>query len=372
VSLHHHRQGLEVDERRRSDAAPIGGLGLFAGDDEIAELALGSLDRGVDHSRFLDSQDLRDLGHVGPVGKAIKALADDANRLPHLLDPDHVSIVGITGLTDRHLEIDFVVAVVRKDLPNIPFHAGATKRRSCQPPFDGLVGTDDTDTDGALLPDPVLGQQIFVLVDVGVETVSQLGATVEPPIRQLEGDSTDLHGVQGQPSAAVFLEEIENGIAFTEGIEERRDGADINGVGREPYQVRRQSLHLGEYHPDVGGARWNRDSEQLFHGNAEALVVGRRRHVVHPVGVRNALREIHGLEKFFGAAVEVADDRFRLHDLFTVELHLDPQHAVSRRVLGTEVDLHFLDVEQGSVRSGHAAPPSPSSASSLCGPPPGG
>ena len=33
----------------------------------------------------------------------------------------------------------------------------------------------------------------------------------------------------------------------------------------------------------------------------------------------------------------------------TVELQLHPQHAVRRRVLGAEADLHLLDVEQGYV-----------------------
>jgi hypothetical protein len=207
---------------------------------------------------------------------------------------------------------------------------------------------------------------------VGVEAVHQLRAAVEPAVRKLEGNAADLHAVEGQAGAAVLLEEIEDRVAFAEGIEEGRDSADVDGVGREPHQVRRQPLQLGKDHSDVGGAWRDRDAEELLHGDTEALIIGRRRNVIHPVGMREALREGHGLEELFGAAVEVADDRFGLHDLLAVELHLDSQHPVGCRVLGTEVDLHLLDVEKRLVGTGHAVPPSSSSASSGGGPPPGG
>ena len=55
--------------------------------------------------------------------------------------------------------------------------------------------------------------------------------------------------------------------------------------------------------------------------------------------------------------MEITDDRLRLDDLLAVELHQYPQHAVGRRVLRTEVDLHFLDVKEWGLRTAHALSP---------------
>ena len=129
-------------------------------------------------------------------------------------------------------------------------------------------------------------------------------------------------------------------------------------MGAQPDDVRGDPLQLRQDHADVRGARGHRDPHHPLHRADQRLVVGRRRGVVHAVGVRN--RPVVGLalEDLLGAAVEVADDRLGVDDPLAVELHHHPQHPVRGRVLGAEGDLHLLAVGEGPRRLevAHALP----------------
>ena len=81
----------------------------------------------------------------------------------------------------------------------------------------------------------------------------------------------------------------------------------------------RDALQLGEQHPDVAGARRHHQPDQLLDRADVGEVVGRRRHVVHAVGVRHVLEERVELEQLLGAAVEVADDRVAVDDALAVD-----------------------------------------------------
>ncbi len=87
------------------------------------------------------------------------------------------------------------------------------------------------------------------------------------------------------------------------------------------------------------------DPHELLDRLDEAEVVRGRGDVVHAVRVGDALRIGHVLEELLGAAVQIADDRLRVDDALAVDLQKDAQHAVRRRMLRAEVDLHFVDVK---------------------------
>ena len=98
------------------------------------------------------------------------------------------------------------------------------------------------------------GQQPLVLVDRGGEDRQELSAACPAsPDRQVVGQPADAHAVERQPRAAVLLEEVEDLLALAEAVEERRHGADVDGVGGEPEQVRRDPLQLREHDPDELG-----------------------------------------------------------------------------------------------------------------------
>ncbi len=101
-----------------------------------------------------------------------------------------------------------------------------------------------------------------------------------------------------------------------------------------------------EQHADVAGARRHHQADQLLDRADVGEVVGRRRHVVHAVGVRHVLEERVELEQLLGAAVQIADDRVAVDDALAVDAQLESQHAVGRRMLRPEVELHLLDVEE--------------------------
>src|SRR5690606_1390143 len=93
------------------------------------------------------------------------ALLDDPRRLAHLGHAHQVPVVAVAGVADRNVEVDLGVLRVGLLLAQVPGDAGTAQHRAGHAPGLGLLGGDDTDTNRALLPDPVVGEQRFVLVD---------------------------------------------------------------------------------------------------------------------------------------------------------------------------------------------------------------
>ena len=73
-----------------------------------------------------------------------------------------------------------------------------------------------------------------------------------------------------------------------------------------------------------------------------------------PVGEHDDLAVVAHLEQLLDAAVHVADDGLAGDDPFAVERQPEPQHAVGRRMLRTDVEDHVLGGEL-AVRPGTAA-----------------
>ena len=162
------------------------------------------------------------------------------------------------------------------------------------------------------------------------------------------GQAAGAHAIEGEAGAAILLEEVEDQLALAEAVEERRHGADVDGVRGEPEQVRGDALQLAQEGADVARPRRHHQAHQLLHRPHVGEVVGGRGHVIHAVGVGDVLEERVQLEELLRAAVEVADDRIAVHDPLAVHLELQPQHAVGRGMLGAEVQLHLLlAVEEG-------------------------
>src|SRR5438046_4501992 len=109
----------------------------------------------------------------------LQRLADDAQRLPHLLDAHQIAVVAIAVAPDRHVEIDLVVDVVGLRPAQIPSHPRAAQHWPGEPPIGGLLGADDADIDGALLEDAVIGQQPLDVVDRLREGVAERQDVVE-------------------------------------------------------------------------------------------------------------------------------------------------------------------------------------------------
>src|SRR5205807_6780301 len=68
------------------------------------------------------------------------SLLDDANRLPHFLDPNEIPIVGIPVAPDRNIKFHLVVSIIWLGPAEIPGHVRASQHRSGKPPIGGLLG----------------------------------------------------------------------------------------------------------------------------------------------------------------------------------------------------------------------------------------
>src|SRR5688572_2714097 len=163
MSLDERRQRLKIAERWRPHAEPVR-IGRFAiADNEVADLPFGGLDRMVclacwrlDEPRNLaDNLSFRDT---------FDCLPDDPHRLPELLEPDEIPIVGVAGGADRHFELHLVVRRVWLVLAHVLGNAGAAQRWPAEPDSGRLVARDHADAFRAFEPDSVVREQLFVLV----------------------------------------------------------------------------------------------------------------------------------------------------------------------------------------------------------------
>jgi hypothetical protein len=85
------------------------------------------------------------------------------------------------------------------------------------------------------------------------------------------------------------------------------------------------------------------DAEELLAGEGVADVVDDRRHVVQPVGVRERLVVEAALALLLEAAVEIADLHLGVLHGLAVELQVDPDRAVRRRMRRAHLELERLE-----------------------------
>ncbi len=400
MATRHLVQRRQVREAGRADLQPVRLVGTVA-DDVDAELALRVLDRRVGlalghveafgeelevvdqlfHARLhVEPRRRRHLVVVGDhravVGaQPVDALLDDAVGLAHLFDAHQVAVVGVAVDADRNVEVHLVVDVVGLVLAQVPHDAGAAQHRAGEAEVQRALGRDDADADGALLPDAVVGQQRFVVVDALRETRDEVVDEVEQRTLAVVVQGRDRLGVAdlrglvlrhhvGQVAvdaaraevgrvharARGRLVHVEQVFALAEAVDEDVHRTAVEAVRAEPHQVVQQPRDLAEHHADVLRAHRHVDAEQLLDRQAVGVLVAHHRHVVEPVHVGQRLDEGLALGELFGRAVQQADVRVGALDHLAVELEHEAQHAVRGRVLRAEVQRVVLDVSHDQCR----------------------
>ena len=81
-------------------------------------------------------------------------------------------------------------------------------------------------------------------------------------------------------------------------------------------------------------------SEELFHGQAVAQIIGERTEIIDSICERHHLLIKLRLAGLLDAGVQVTDVRHHPHHRFTINLKDQAQHAVCRRVLRPHVEDH--------------------------------
>ncbi len=151
----HGLERLKIQERwwPHPDAIGLGGAIAY---DEIAQFAFWRLDRYIDlpDGRL---QDLRHPGHDGTRRNAIDCLFDDANRLPHLCHPHHVTVVAVATAAGGDIEVILFVSRVGLRFAQIPFHSGRANQRPGYAESFAVVRGQDADTAQPIHPDAIVG-----------------------------------------------------------------------------------------------------------------------------------------------------------------------------------------------------------------------
>src|SRR5260370_3337779 len=177
---------LQVRERGGSDLTLVRSVGAV-GDEVAPKLALRRRDRriyppsrhteafgvelkmmderlhGALHDFAPGRHDLvvRDAHRALPFGQPqlLQALLHDANRLPHLLHADAISVIAIPVLTDGDVEVELAVAFVGLRFAQVPGCTRAANHHPGKAPVPRILKLDHRDPDVALLEDAILGRQ---------------------------------------------------------------------------------------------------------------------------------------------------------------------------------------------------------------------
>jgi hypothetical protein len=108
--------------------------------------------------------------------------------------------------------------------------------------------------------------------------------------------------------------------------------------------MREQAPDLAIKHADELPAPGYRDAEQLLGCQTERVFLVHRRDVIEPV---ERLQVGLVFDQLLGPAVQKADMRVDALDDLTVELQYEAQYAVSRRMLGPEIEGEVAQVSFG-------------------------
>ena len=123
--------------------------------------------------------------------------------------------------------------------------------------------------------------------------------------------------------------------------QDRGQAAQVEGHPAHEHDVAHDPVELAGEDPDVLGPPRHLDVEELLERHDRRPLHEQRAHVLERVGVADRLVVVGVLAQLLDAAVEVAEDRIEVDDPLAVDLEHDPQDAVGRGVLGTDVDEHL-------------------------------
>ncbi len=193
------------------------------------------------------------------LAQPVDTLLDNPVGLTHFLDTHQVTVVAIPVDTHRDIKVHAIIHFVGLFLAQIPGDAGTTKHGAGHAQLQGALRRHNTDIDGTLFPDAVVGQQGFVFIHAGRETLGEvldkiehgtLAITVQafniglavplrfPVLRHVIGQVTVdparpvIGGVQAR--AGYGLVAVHQVFAFTEGVQEHRHGANVESVRTQP------------------------------------------------------------------------------------------------------------------------------------------
>src|SRR5207249_1419765 len=149
--------------------------------------------------------------------------------------PAHHGTVASWAVVDGgDFEIGIWICGVWLRFAQIPFHAtGAQHRAGHAEPF-AICRRNKPNAPGALHPDAIRGQQLFVFVNLRGDEFQELLYVFFKSLVRFVLASADAKGVSGQARAAILLKNLEDLFPIAESIKKRRDGTDIERMRSQP------------------------------------------------------------------------------------------------------------------------------------------
>jgi hypothetical protein len=131
-----------------------------------------------------------------------------------------------------------------------------------------------------------------------------------------------------------------------EGIQERGKSSRIDSEGSDSNQVTRDTLQFSHDDPDVLDTFRDLDLQHAFHSENVGMFVVDGSAIIQPVAIRNHLLIIrHVFGMLLEAPMEIANMRNDVNDDLPIHDDLEAQYAMSRRVLRSHIDDHFIGPE---------------------------
>lgn len=214
-------ESSQVGETRGTDLAPVRTLRAVT-NQEDSHLTLGGLDSRVRLTRGngvalgeqkeVVNESFHVLLHGGTRGRGdlvildangagrhlVQALVDDTKGLAELLHTAEITIIAVAVDTNRDVELDLVIGVVRLGLADIPWDTGTTEHDTTETHVQSISRRDDTDALSSGFPNSVIREQFLGLVDTISELGSPLVDIVEETKREILRHTTgaDVGGVE--------------------------------------------------------------------------------------------------------------------------------------------------------------------------------
>src|SRR5690606_16033369 len=378
VPPRHFIKGLQVGKARRAYFYAIRLVGPV-GHHVDAELALGVFDAGIGFAcghvhafgKELEVMDkvfhaclhaltigrgnlvIVDDDRAGVVAQPFHTLANNAVAFAHFGNTNQIAVVAVAIGAHGNVEIKTVVNFVGLVLAQVPLNARATQHGAGKAQRLGTIGADNANTHQALLPDTVIGQQGFVFIHAGGETVGEVFDKVQqrtgtrvvhgaqfffatilaglPILRhgvgQIAVDTarTIVSGVHARTRDGLVA--IHQVFAFAEGVQEYRHGAHVERVRTQRHQVVQQARDLVEHDADVLCPQRRLDAQQVFNGHHVGVFIAHHGHVVQAIHIGQRLQEGLVFGQLFGGPVQQADMRIGTLDDFAVQFQDQTQHA---------------------------------------------
>src|SRR5262249_2859074 len=154
-------------------------------------------------------------------------LAENADALPHLFNPNQVTIIAVTDTADGNFKIVLFVVEVRMFAPKIVLHTAAAQIWSRERIGDGARFRNDANVTGPIDKDLVAGQQAIDFIQLRNEPVEKGFQLWDESRRQVADLSADARIGSGKSRAGQQFKQVIEFLPFGEGVEEHSHGPEV-------------------------------------------------------------------------------------------------------------------------------------------------